>query len=190
MKTLKVFIFVFSFSLHALGQTSVAVKPDTSAAIKKGQTLQLINGSRPLLVIDNVLIPDSVADKTFTTLDPKAILEISVLKDSAASNLYSPAGNRSVLIITNRAYAIAQYQKKFSTFSRDYKKYLRLHKYDDSNLVYVLNGVPMAADEKDNIKMIYDSLGRLSSVGFLKSDASVNYYPERTSPVLIINTRK
>lgn len=190
MKALILFILVFSFSFHALSQTGIAVKADTSGAEKKGQSLQMINGSQPLLIIDNVQIADSVADKTFKILDPKAILEISILKDSAASSLYSSAGNRSVLMITNKAYAVEQYQKKFSKFSVDYEKYLQLHKNDDSNLVYVLDGVPMAADENDNIKKLYDSSEKLKSVNFIKSIASLNVYPERTRPALVITTKK
>ncbi len=123
------------------------------------------------------------------SVNEKDILIKSTIKGAVLDGIY---GRKLDSIVTSisRKYAIEQYQKKLSTFSKDYNNYLQINRNDDSNVLYVLNGVPMAADENDNIKKVYASLEKLKSVNFIKSIASLNVYPERTRPLLVITTKK
>jgi len=98
-------------------------------------TINLDHSKDPIYVVDDVITKFDL-----NTTNAESILKVEVLKDAKATAIYGSLGANGVIIITTKQFAIRQYQKKFSSFSSAYKKYLAVHKNDDSKVTYVLDG--------------------------------------------------
>ncbi len=64
--------------------------------------------SAPLYIIDG----NTATSKTFRSLNPNDIENISVLKDASAKSIYGPAGKNGVVIVVTKAYKKQQEAKK------------------------------------------------------------------------------
>ena len=157
--------FMFCLLLNkGFGQQAVNNKADSS---KKGYVFHDVASVLPnalLYIIDNKEIPDSQArsNYVFKNLSPNDILEISILKDIEANAIYGIRGARGVVIITTKKYAIAQYQKRLSAFSTEYKSYIEAimkynHNDNDVMYVYIKNNDPVFLDRYEMIKTLYNT---------------------------------
>ena len=84
------------------------------------------------------------------------ILIKSVLKASSIPATTFEKEIDSAIAIITKTYAITEYQKKFSVFSRKYKDYLETHQNNDDDFLYVLDGVQLEGNRNDIIKTLYE----------------------------------
>jgi TonB-dependent SusC/RagA subfamily outer membrane receptor len=149
---------------NGFGQKTVNHKADSS---KKGYVFHDEASVLPnvlLYIIDDKEIPDSLASSNyvFKNLSPNDILEISIVKGIEADAIYGIRGARGVVIITTKKYAIAQYQKRLSAFSTEYKSYIESimkynHNDNDVMYVYLKNNDPVFLDRYEMIKTLYNT---------------------------------
>jgi TonB-dependent SusC/RagA subfamily outer membrane receptor len=85
---------------------------------KKGKAKKTITASTVTSVTDTTSAPLYIIDgntatsKTFRSLNPNDIDNISVLKDASVKSIYGPAGKNGVVIVVTKAYKKQQETKK------------------------------------------------------------------------------
>lgn len=123
---------------------------------------------KPIYIIDGKLIAAASSDSVIRDLNPNKILDISVLKDSALDRTSSAGFHGRAVVITTKKYAILQYQKKFSAFSKAYNNYIDSLKSDDQQVTYVINGELVAGkDRNDEISQLYKiPKEKIKGIGF------------------------
>ena len=114
-----------------------------------------------LFVVDGTELADSSAKKTINNINPKNILEYSILKDDSGRAIYDEKGKNPFIIIVTRQYAISQYQKKLSAFSEAYKKRIEFqmrYNHDDDGLMYLIlkNGKLNFFHGDEKVRALYD----------------------------------
>jgi TonB-dependent SusC/RagA subfamily outer membrane receptor len=145
----------------AFGQDTAIRKIDST---KHNQSFRIrdpatILNDEPLIIIDNKPKNKSSSKRILEKINPNDILEFSVLKDAAAEAIYGSQGANGVIIITTKQYAVSQYQRKLSLFSKKYKNYLLKIQNDDKELIYILNGMPVERKNNDGaISILYKLL--------------------------------
>jgi TonB-dependent SusC/RagA subfamily outer membrane receptor len=117
---------------------------DTTQKTKLIDSIALVNAQ---YVVDGQL-----SDNKAKNVDPNTIVSVTVLKER--SETYISHDSPTVIIIT-KPYAIKEYQKKFSAFSKKYKDYLTGHKNQDDSCSYVLNGTFLINESNEKIKKLY-----------------------------------
>jgi hypothetical protein len=98
--------------------------------------------------------------------------------------------NYTTLVITTKPYAIKQYQQKLSKFCKEYQAYLDGSKGDDTELMYVVNG--LLTEQRDSLtKKLYETpLMKIKTVAYLgKNQSGDKYLPIRKS-IVVITTKK
>jgi TonB-dependent SusC/RagA subfamily outer membrane receptor len=92
------------------GVILITTKKAKAAGIKLDKTITgtVDPTSTPLYIIDG----DTATAKTFRSLSPSDIDNISVLKDASANSTYGPAGKNGVVIVVTKAYKKQQEAKK------------------------------------------------------------------------------
>jgi len=169
MKLLTFVFFLFStYNLSAQsvspnnGDTTFKANRTKISAERLKRSLNLSGGRSPLYVLNDKLLDDTLVDRILGNVDAADILEIKVLKDSLAPNVYTQRPPSPIVLVTTIAYAQKEYQKKLYTFSKKYKDYLEAHQNKDKDILYVLDGVllnatPMTAKENEDMtKKLYE----------------------------------
>jgi hypothetical protein len=182
-------IFSVGYLTLVFACSAVAQKPDSSKIAFAIRCAASKISPPPLFIIDDKKIADSLSNNVLQSINPNNILEISVLKDSA-SEAISDHFNAGVIIITTKAYAKTTYQKKLSTFSKEYRNYLETHQRDSTDLFYVINGIPLdGKDENEITKALYDiPRKKLKSVTFMGKYFKGAF--NNSKPLVIIVTKK
>jgi len=147
----------------------------------KIRCLPSLKTSDPLYVLDGIVYKGDI-----NKINPESILNIVILKDDKAKALYSSAGLNGVIIITTKPFAILQYQKKFSSFSGTYKKYLAAHNNDDSRVTYVLDGEVVKPGNKFIDTLFNLPLSKIQHVNML----GPKEFEGMTTHMVIITTKK
>ncbi len=88
--------------------TAANGKPGANAYIRIRGTGSINAGNQPLLVVNNVQIPDNMRDQFFNSINANDIESISVLKDAAAASIYGARGSNGVVVITTKSGAKSQ----------------------------------------------------------------------------------
>jgi hypothetical protein len=147
------FVLSLFLSTNVFAQGADTLSRDTSVkfVIRDPAT---INNNKLLLVIDNKKFYTESYDKLFP--EPAEILNINVLKGKNAIEKYGKKGNKGVIVIMTKTYAVQLYQKKFSPFSKKYQDYLKDHQNNDESISYVLNGVFLSVKPADRTKELYE----------------------------------
>jgi|SRR5476649_175444 hypothetical protein len=104
----------------------------------------------PLIVLNDNVYKDDV-----NKVNPNDLLEITVFKDSIHKAAYGELGSNGVIKLTTIPYAKTTYQTHLSGFSIKYKNYLASHQYDDSRIVYILDGKKLQGKVNDIIGTLY-----------------------------------
>ena len=141
----------------------------------------LTSSQEPLYVVDEIIYK---GDKN--KLDFENILKVDVLKDPKATAIYGSLGANGVIIIITKQFAIHQYQKKFSSFSDAYKKYLAAHNNDDSRVTYVLDGEVVKPGNKFIDTLFNLPLSKIQHVNML----GPKEFEGMTTHMVIITTKK
>jgi hypothetical protein len=173
-------IFIFSFLLLFMAGRCIGQAPDTN---KLNYNIDTLIKQRAVFVMDGIVL-----QKPYH-FNPDSIISINIIKHDKAKEWFEGEAQNGLVVIVSRHGAIISYQKKFSTLSRKYKKYLVSHQNNDHEIIYVLNGVQLAGDGEEIVRKIYDSLKKLESVNFIKSNLAKGVYGT-PRPVLIISTHK
>lgn len=174
MRNVSAFVFCFFISATVWAQDKSAFKID----VKKYSSIDSLVKRTFLLVVDGV-----------PTVEKPSMLNIFSIDivNNDALNL-EETYHKGIIAINTKTAVVAAYKKQFSKLSRKYKKYLLSHQNNDRDIMYVLNGVPLA-DDDEIIARIHDSLQKLESVNFIKSNIAKGVYGT-PRPVLIISTNK
>jgi TonB-dependent SusC/RagA subfamily outer membrane receptor len=129
-------------SQAALGVIFVTTKNDKGywSLNNPDKTNDLFIDTNALYIMDG-----KVSANKLNGINTGDIFDIKILKyDSTQIALTNPnRGQHDVVIICTQKGAIKSYQKKFSTFSKDYKEYLASNNNDDRGFLYLINGVSL-----------------------------------------------
>lgn len=103
------------------------------AMLVKAQTT---NGNPPLVVVDGVVMEGQ--SNILSTINPNDIESVEVLKDASATAIYGSRAAYGVILVNTKAVAVTNAKKKLSTFSKQYRRYLKSNA-DVNNITYVIN---------------------------------------------------
>ncbi|MDT3404835.1 TonB-dependent receptor plug domain-containing protein [Mucilaginibacter terrae] len=98
---------------------------------------QVNTGNQPLVVVDGVAM--DVQSDILAKINPNDIESIEVLKDASATAIYGSRGANGVILINTKTVVIKNTQRKLSTFSKKYSRYLKSNT-NVSNITYAING--------------------------------------------------
>jgi len=129
---------------------------------KKVENMDTLAKHGALFVMDGVVL-----QKPYY-LNPDSIVDLTIITRNKANEIFHSSAQNDIVVMISSRRAIADYQKKFSAFSEDYRKYLQTHKNDDKNILYILNGVTL--DSKNKIELTRElykiPLKALKKVGY------------------------
>jgi hypothetical protein len=137
----------------------------------------------------------------FTTITVDGQVTSSKLEDMDANNIFmveklvSPmevgsTRNNIIVKVTTKPFAIKQYQQKLSGFSKEYSAYLDGSKGDDTELMYVVNGLITAQRDSLTKKLYEIPLKKIKTVDYLgKNEGGEKYLPIIKS-IVVITTKK
>lgn len=184
MRNILLSILGFFMLANVFAQGIDTAHKDASKRFMIVDTRPLDTSVKPLVVVDG-----QIYTRSLERINPKDILEISILKGTEAETIYGSGGINGVVIITTKLYAISQYQQKLRGLSKQYDAYLKLNKNDDSELLYVLNGEPLEMTAKGGgLEKLYEiPLKKIESVTFMDK-----YYKgtfNNNKPLILIKTK-
>ncbi len=174
-------IFCFLMSVNVFAQGTDTVHKDSSKQFRLVDAPSIGKYAEPLFVVDGKIYKRSIK-----RLNPKNILEVSVLKGAEAEILYGSGGGNGVVIITTKRYATFQYQKKLSAFSKAYVDYLDKHKGDDSEVAFIVDGEQLTGYSDRITKLFKLSIEKIKSAEFSTKSIDIR---DKT-PALIITTKQ
>jgi outer membrane receptor protein involved in Fe transport len=122
------------------------------------------NNKEPLYIADSVKITKS----QLNAINPNDVSDVTILKRPADIARYGPEGINGVVVITTKKFAIASYQEKFSSFSDDLESYLTSHGKDDSQFIYLVDGVPVERNNSQSYKLNSIAKDKIESVTFVQ----------------------
>ena len=105
-----------------------------------------------VFVLDGKLISKTEANE----ISPSDILTISILKDSAATELYGSIAKNGVALVTTIKGAVAMYHKKLSSISEEYAKKIESIQ-DENDILYVINGKGLYENQVETLYKIRDN---------------------------------
>ena len=132
--------------------------------LKAQVTLPTANAKDILYVVDSA----KTTKEQFNAVNPKDISSAEILKGEAVTAKYGPEGAKGVAIITTKKFAIAAYQQKFSMFSDDFESFLTSHGKDDSQFIYVVDGVQVEKNNSESYKLNSIPKDKIESVTFVQ----------------------
>lgn len=158
---MKILILLFSlfFSVGALAQVNgngaYTVKRTASFDVKK-----------PLLIVDG-----KISEREIT--DTSKLLSVNMMMNNdSAKAVYGDKAQNGVIIVITKTYAQKKYQKKLSTFSKEYKEYLSQNKNNDSGIIYfVLDGKDLTFLKPASIELYNVSQKDILKVEFGKKES-------------------
>ena len=164
-----------------MAQRADTVRKDTSKHFMIIDARPINKHDKPLYVVDGVIYKGNIR-----RVNPNDILEVSVLKGDEAAALYGSKAANGVILVTTKQFAQKEYQKKLGVFSSEYKSYLDRHKGDDSDIIYILNGVQLI-EYSDRLNKLYKLLAdEIKNIGFSIDAIDIRDH----IPALIINTKQ
>lgn len=114
------------------------------------------NNDIPAIKTDTVyVINGSLSENGLKGIDRSQLLSVDVLNKDTLAKYISDA-NKTLVVVITKAYAVEQYEKKFSVFSKKYKSYLRSNENVDSKTLYAINGVPLDGKPDDITKRLFE----------------------------------
>jgi hypothetical protein len=177
-------LFSVLLSINTLAQRVDSVKRDSSLHLRLGHDISSsVTRQRFLTIIDNKLYYKKRIKKRWIG-DLKNIVYVNVLKGPESRAKYGKIGNNGAVVIVRKQYAIVQYQKKLSPFSKEYKRYIESHQ-NHSDLIYLLNGVVLPTGEVN--KQLYD----IPAASIKSVDVMDKYYRDvfnNDKPIIVITT--
>lgn len=94
-------------------------------------------GNQPLFVVDGVAMEGQ--SNILSSINPNDIESLTILKDLSSTALYGSRGANGVVLVSTKVFAVKNAQKKLSTFSKQYRRYLKSNT-DVRNITYAING--------------------------------------------------
>jgi len=94
--------------------------------------------NQPLFIVDGVPM-DGLKSDVLSTINPNNIESLDILKDAASAAIYGSRGANGVVIVTTKAFAIKNAQTKLSTFSKQYRRYIKSNG-EANNITYSIDG--------------------------------------------------
>nr|WP_183566299.1 hypothetical protein [Mucilaginibacter sp. SP1R1] len=122
--------------------TSKVRKEPDATSIKSDSVIYILNG-------------DLSNKREISALDVNDVLSINILKYDEKS-VSEESRDKHILIATSKSFAIKSYQKKISSFLKEYKAYLKVHDDNDNKLLFVINGNKYPTSTDDRIKKLYE----------------------------------
>jgi hypothetical protein len=152
MKKLTFIIFLVC-AHNVSAQNHIDNKVDTLKLTSWGDLTNMYNN--PFYIIDDKPINDSLQKDVLNNLNPADVTEITILKEPLNT------GIRNTINIVTKDFAIAQYQKKLSSFSQDYKREVEFqmkYNHNDKGIFYhvIINEAPIFFTKDDMIRELYD----------------------------------
>ena len=167
-------VYIFTIGLLVCLFMSANVLAQNKDTVKKGtvKTYVTLDGNMvlkptPLYIVDGKVTDTS--DNKLKHLDPKSVLQIDVLKNANVTAQYGPNGANGVIIVITKAFAIEQYQKRFSSLSVKYKVYLSDHNNDDGDINYILDGGVVNGKPDEIIGKLYNRLDNVKTFAFIEN---------------------
>lgn len=127
-------------------RTKAFQKTDTTKLYSKGWTSSNKNAA---FIIDGTPSVNKLYD-----IAPANILNIDVFKTQKNSS--SNELPHTTVIVTTKQYAIEQYQKKFSGFSKKYKDFIESHQNNDDSCTYLSTAGILYNNIHDRVKNLYN----------------------------------
>jgi hypothetical protein len=158
---------------------------DTKQKISSDTTrIDSVATQGPLYIIDGKPIDGKPKD-----VFAEDIIEIIAIKKIFGPNVYPNKPDNGAIIITTRTFAITQYQKKLSSFSKEYQACLNSSKADDSRFIYILNNRQLSGRRDEVINVLYAiPKNSIRKVTFLKPSMKSVY--ALNFPAVVIKTKK
>jgi len=152
MKGLIILCCLF-LSINALAQSSDTIHKDISGGLILCDAK--IIPDKPLVVFNGYIYKGEL------NINSDSIFNIELFKGDEATALFGSEGLKGVIFITTKQYAISQYQKKLSSFSANYKKYVEFQmkfNHNDNGILYVIlkNGEPLLFKGNQMIRALND----------------------------------
>ncbi len=171
-------------SQAALGVIFVTTKNDKGhwSLNNPDKTTDLFIDTNALYIMDGKVLPSKL-----NGIDLQNILSISIIKHVACDSCYVNTGDHGAVIIITKEGAIKSYQKKFSAFSKEYRTYFDNPQNNDSDFLYVVNGVPANIKTNEGIKTLSDIRTlKIKEVIFKDKGSILN----NIKPIVVITTKK
>jgi hypothetical protein len=179
-----VFLFCLFLSVNALAQSKDTTGKDTARHFMIVDARSPGKYDKPLYVVDGIIYKGNIR-----RIKPESILQIAILKQPGATNIYGKDGENGVVIIETLKFGIEYCHRKLSSFSIAYRDYLDVNKNDDSGLVYLLDGIVLEGKRNEIIKKLYDAIEKIKSVDFIeKFSAKLN--TNNAKPIVVITTKQ
>ena len=176
--------FCLLIPLNVFAQKTDSLRNDTTRRFIIVDSRSIDGSSKPLYVIDGIIFKGDIKE-----IKPEAILQVAVLGQPGASSIYGKDGANGVVLIETLNYGVEYYQRKLCNFSMAYRQYLYMHKAEDSNLLYVVNGVVLAGSQSTIIKMIFSQIEKVKTVHFIeKLDKVLN--TNNSKAIVVITTKE
>lgn len=132
-------------------------------------------------VMDGMPIP-----KEFANTNDILFKEVVKGKKLEELGSYSNKKLDSVVFITTINHAIVDYQMKFSIFSKKYEDYLAMHKNNDEDFLYVLDGVRIPGKRGEIVKALFEiPIDIIKEVEFNEKQPTSG-----SQTVVVINTKQ
>jgi len=159
----------------AVGQTT----PDIAPAYNKTSWENLnAKYNNPKIVIDDKFIPDSIVKRTLDNLDPFAVTKITVLHSSSPKQ-------RNVVYLTTDNLRIEAYQKKLSSFSKEYESCLASRQNKDVHFIYYVDSQILQGSRTDITEILYDiPKDKIAAVAF-----KTLHFGEKDVPLVTVYTK-
>ena len=91
------------------------------------------------------------------------------------------------VILTTKKYAVSEYQKKLSAFSKDYKLYVKENKNKDDQIFYVINGIQVQGTKDEILKTLYNLTARKIKTVFFLAKYYKDFFNNKY-PIVVIGT--
>lgn len=150
--------------LILLALSPVVLKAQSNDKLQAKDFLPASGSKDILYIVDSV----KMTKEQLGAVDPKDISAVEILKDVSATAKYGAEGANGVAIITTKKFAVKQYQEKFSLFSDDFESYLTSHGKDDSQFIYVIDGVTVEKNNSESYKLNSIPKNKIESVTFVQ----------------------
>ena len=136
-----------------------------------------------------VVVNNSASERGLIGISISDLLDFEFTKNTDLNGKTGPTVS-SKLAITTISYAITEYQKKFGTFSKEYKTYLDSCKCNGTRFLYVIDGVPLKLEGiRKTTAKLYDLPEKgIRSVKFMDTNFQIIY--ENKAPIVLITTQK
>jgi hypothetical protein len=172
VKILITAIYLFFVSAQSFGQAQSGIDNVGQQSLWMKYNVKYDN---PKYVLDSKPLPDSSAKRVLDGIDPynvtKVLIEHASIKN--ARNI--------VYIITSTEKALA-YQKKFGSFSSNYKNYVKDNNNSDRFCIYDLDGQMVSGERRD----VIDKLYTIPAAKIISVDCSVQTSPDGRTKMAMV----